>query len=68
MVGRITSGMYGHTVGAPLGMGYVSSPDGPADPPFVLTGNYEVEVACERVPAEVSLKPFFDPASERVRS
>ena len=24
IVGRITSGMYGHTVGAALGMGYVS--------------------------------------------
>ena len=28
---------------------------------------YEVEVAAERVPARVSLQPFYDPASERVK-
>jgi 4-methylaminobutanoate oxidase (formaldehyde-forming) len=67
MVGHTTSGMYGHTVGAPLGMGYVSNDDGLADRAFVENGEYEVEVACERVPATVSLAPFYDPRSERVR-
>lgn len=68
IVGRITSGMYGHTIGAPLGMGYVENRDGIADTDFITTGEYEVEVACERVRAEISLKPFYDPTSERVRA
>jgi 4-methylaminobutanoate oxidase (formaldehyde-forming) len=69
LVGRITSGMFGHTLGTSLGMGYVARPDGGAvDRDFVLTGRYEIEVAAERVPARVSLQPFYDPKSARVRA
>ena len=42
-------------------MGYVENAAGLADRDFVTSGEYEVEVACERVPAEVSLQPFYDP-------
>jgi 4-methylaminobutanoate oxidase (formaldehyde-forming) len=68
IVGATTSGMYGHTVAAPLAMGYVSRADGTADQEFVEAGDYEVEVACERIPATVSLAPFYDPRSLRVRA
>ena len=68
LVGSTTSGMYGHTVAAPLGMGYVTNPDGIADRAFLESGDYEVEVACRRIPATVSLIPFYDPAGLRVRA
>ena len=68
LVGRVTSGMYGHTVGAPLAMGYVRNAHGAVDSDFVLSGQYEVEIACERIAAEVSLRPWYDPASERVKA
>lgn len=69
IVGSITSGMYGHTLDASLGMGYVSAPDGSScDREYVLSGNYEIEVAGERVPARASLDPWYDPKSARVRS
>ena len=68
LVGRTTSGMYGHTVGAPLAMGYVKAPGGVTDPDFVLSGTYELEVACDRIPAEVSLRPFYDPDNQRIRA
>ena len=69
IVGTITSGMYGHTVDASLGMGWVSGPDGGlAGRDYVLSGRYEIEVAGERVPARVSLEPWYDPKSTRVRS
>ncbi len=67
IVGRITSGMYGHTVDAPLGMGYVESGEEITDADYVLSGTYEIEVACERVPADVSLRPFYDPSGGRIR-
>jgi len=67
IVGHITSGMFGHTVGASLGMGYVHNRDGLADHNFVLEGTYEIEVACERIPATISLAPFYDPRNERIR-
>ncbi|MEO8264365.1 MAG: FAD-dependent oxidoreductase [Ilumatobacteraceae bacterium] len=68
LVGRITSGMFGHSLDASLGMGYVTNPDGLADNGYVLDGQYEIEVAAQRVPAAVSLQPFYDPKSLRVRS
>ena len=85
LVGRITSGMFGHTVGASLGLGYVSNRDGSdidstsaggstcardgasLAAAWIAQGTYEVEVAAERVPARASLRPFYDPASERVK-
>jgi len=34
---------------------------------YIASGAYEVEIACERYPADLSLRPFYDPASARVR-
>jgi 4-methylaminobutanoate oxidase (formaldehyde-forming) len=68
IVGRITSGMYGHTVGGPLGMGYLHNEAGPATAEWVAAGRYEIEVAAERIAAEVSLQAFHDPAGTNVRA
>jgi 4-methylaminobutanoate oxidase (formaldehyde-forming) len=67
LVGYITSGMFGHTVGASLGMGYIENNDGLADREFVDAGSYEIEIAGDRFPAEASMQPFYDPTSQRVR-
>lgn len=67
LVGHVTSGMYGHTVGAPIALGYVERHDGTADGPWLLGGSYEVEIACERFPATPSLRPLVDPDNARVR-
>ena len=66
LVSRITSGMYGHTVGGALGMGYVAcEPGSPRSQ--VIEGIFEVEVNGTRVPATASFRPFYDPDSKRVR-
>src|SRR5207302_6150042 len=49
LVGRITSGAYGHTLGRSVGMGYVTHADG-VDAGFVRAGRWELEIAMERVP------------------
>jgi glycine cleavage system T protein len=67
LVGKISSGMFGHTLSAPLGLGYVAKGGEPVSAEWVASGQYEIEVAAERVPARVSLRPFYDPASERVK-
>ena len=67
LVGKISSGMFGHTAGAPLGLGYVAAGGEPLSDAWIAAGHYEIEVAAERVPARISLKPFYDPASERVK-
>jgi glycine cleavage system T protein len=67
LVGRITSGAYGHTIGRAIGLGYVECADGVTDA-FIGTGRWELEVACERVPARAQLTPPYDPTSTRVRA
>jgi len=68
IVGRISSGMYGHHLGQSLGMGYVecAQQGEPAD--AILSGHYEVEVAGVRITATPSLAPLYDPTSARVKS
>ena len=68
LVGAITSGMFGHTVGAPLGLGYVAKSGAAVSEEWIAAGHYEVEVAAERIPARVSLRPFYDPSGARVRA
>ena len=66
-VGYLTSGGYGHTLGAAVGLGYVSCRPGESIE-GILGRHYEIEVAGERVPATASLKPMYDPSGLRTRS
>jgi len=69
IVGYLSSGNYGHHLGRAVGLGYVHAPDGQtitAD--WIKEGRYEIEVACERFPAQVSLRPLYDPKAERVKA
>ncbi len=63
--GYITSGNYGHFLGAAIGLGYVncSAEEKAAD---VLSSVYEIDVAGTHVEATASLKPLYDPKSQRV--
>lgn len=67
LVGRTTSGMYGHTVGRGLGMGYVEANEA-VTKDWIEAGRFEIEIARRRVPAEASLAPFYDPQSLRVKA
>ena len=66
LVGRTTSGMYGHTLGGSIALGYVVSED-TVNSAYVEAGVWEIEIAGERVPALVSLKPMYDPHSTRIK-
>jgi 4-methylaminobutanoate oxidase (formaldehyde-forming) len=48
-------------------MGYVENHGAIVDAAFINDGSYEIEVAGERVPAQVSLRPFYDPSNRRVK-
>jgi heterotetrameric sarcosine oxidase gamma subunit len=61
IVGRLTSGAYGHTLGAACGLGYLRG-DVAAGSDFV------VDCAGRRVPATISDTPFYDPANARLRA
>ena len=67
MVGSTTSAQFGHTIGASVGLGYVENEKG-VDADWIKEGTYEIEVACERYPAKASLRPMYDPKSERPKA
>ncbi|MFC4668958.1 FAD-dependent oxidoreductase [Seohaeicola nanhaiensis] len=65
IVGHLSSGAYGHHLGAAIGMGYVPCRgEALAD---LLASRWEVDVAGVRVPALASSRPMYDPDGERVR-
>ncbi|PIB22877.1 FAD-dependent oxidoreductase [Amylibacter kogurei] len=65
IVGYLSSGSYGHTLGGAVGLGYVPcAGETAAD---VLGSSYEIDVAGTRVAATASLRPMYDPKSERVK-
>lgn len=66
IAGYLTSGGWGHTVGRPIGYGYVTGPDG-VNKAFLEAGSYELEVAMERVPCRIHTRPPYDPGMERVK-
>ena len=66
LVGFIRSGMYAHTLGAAVGLGYVRAPDG-AVIESIGADDYDIEVAGVRYAATASLRPLYDPKNERIK-
>ena len=66
-VGWLSSGGFGYSVGMGIGMGYVRHENG-VDRDFLTSGAYELEVACQRVPCKMHLRPLYDPTSKRVKA
>jgi len=65
IIGYLSSGNYGHYLGAAIGLGYVPCKGESAEQ--VLASNYEIEIAGERFSAKASLRPLYDPKSSRVK-
>ena len=67
MVGRTTSGAYGHALGGAIALGYIHEPDGDFAG-LINSAKFEIEVAGRTVAASVSLAPMYDPKSLRIRA
>jgi sarcosine dehydrogenase len=65
-VGWLSSGGFGYTVNRSIGYGYVRHPNG-VSADFIMSGTYELEVATQRVPCEVSMKPLYDPSGKTIK-
>ena len=65
ITGYLSSGNYGHHLGGAVGLGYVPCAGETAQD--VLASTYEIEVAGRRISATASLRPLYDPKSERVK-
>ncbi|HEX5968357.1 MAG TPA: glycine cleavage T C-terminal barrel domain-containing protein, partial [Intrasporangium sp.] len=66
-VGYVRAGSYGWTLGSAVGLAMVDGGGVPVTPDWLTSGTWEVDIAGTRYPAEVSVRPMYDPTSARVR-
>ena len=66
IIGHLTSGNYGHTLGGSVGLGYVRHEEG-VDQDFLHSGVIEIDVGGARIPAQASLTAMYDPGAARMR-
>ena len=64
-VGHVRSGGFGHSLGAACGIAEVSRDEGFGGSDLAA-GSFEIDIAGTRVPAQVSLRPFFDAKRSRI--
>ena len=67
VVGYLTSGNYGHTLGGSVGLGYVRADDA-ITAEWIAGGRFEIDVGGDRIPARASLRAMYDPTGARARS
>ena len=65
-VGWLSSGGFGHTLGKPIGYGFVRAAGGVAED-WMKTGRYALEVASERVPCKIHVTALYDPLNARIK-
>ena len=66
-VGWLTSAGWGYTMATNIGYGYVRNKDG-VDDAFLHAGDYELEVATERLPCRIHRGPLYDPEMARIKA
>jgi glycine cleavage system aminomethyltransferase T/glycine/D-amino acid oxidase-like deaminating enzyme len=67
IVGHLTSGNYGHTLGGSVGLGYIEVED-EVNKEYLESGNFAIDVGGDQVPAKASLSAMYDPKAERMRA
>ncbi len=65
-VGYVRAGSYGHTLGGAVGLAMLEAGE-PVTPAWLREGRWEVDIAGKRYPAQISLKPLYDPEMQRIR-
>ena len=63
--GYLTSGMYGHSLGSSIGMGYIKSPN--ISEKKLSKSKFEIEIATKRYSAKASLRGLYDPDGKKMK-
>jgi glycine cleavage system aminomethyltransferase T/glycine/D-amino acid oxidase-like deaminating enzyme len=66
-VGYVRAASYGWTLGGAVGLAMIDSGGTPVDQSWLDSGDWTVQVGERIVPARLSLRPLYDPASKRIR-
>jgi 4-methylaminobutanoate oxidase (formaldehyde-forming) len=66
-VGDIRAASYGFTLGGAVGLSMIEAGE-PVDDAYLRNGSWEVDIAGRVYPAEVSLRPMYDPDMKRIKA
>jgi len=66
-VGYIRAASYGFTLGGAVGLAMIEAGE-PINKAYLQEGTWEIDIAGTRYPAEVSLRPMYDPKMERIKA
>jgi 4-methylaminobutanoate oxidase (formaldehyde-forming) len=66
-IGYVRAGSYGHTLGGAVGLFMIEASEA-IDADYISQGKWSVEIAGNIYPAEVSLKPFYDPDMKKIKA
>jgi 4-methylaminobutanoate oxidase (formaldehyde-forming) len=67
IVGQISSGGHGYTLGQEIGLGTITADRG-VDDTYLASSTFELEISMKRYPAKATLQPLYDPKSERLNA
>jgi 4-methylaminobutanoate oxidase (formaldehyde-forming) len=67
IIGYLSSGAYGHTLGGAVGLGYIDCLSNETEED-ILNAEYTIEVEGVIEKASVSLKPMYDPLNKKIRN
>ena len=65
-MGYVRSGSYCYTLGGAVGL-FMLEPDEVVDEAFITQGKWEINIAGKVYPAEVSIKPLYDPENKKIK-
>jgi 4-methylaminobutanoate oxidase (formaldehyde-forming) len=65
--GYVRAGSYGFSLGGAVGL-FMIEADEPVTTEYIANGKWEVDIAGKIYPAEVSLRPFYDPKMEKIKA
>jgi 4-methylaminobutanoate oxidase (formaldehyde-forming) len=66
-VGYVRAGSYGFSLGGAVGLFMIEAGE-PINDDYITSGKWEIEIAGKIYPAEVSLRPFYDPQMKRIKA
>jgi len=65
--GYVRAGSYGFSLGGAVGLFMIEANE-PVTTDYINNGKWDVEIAGKIYPAEVSLRPFYDPEMKRIKA
>jgi 4-methylaminobutanoate oxidase (formaldehyde-forming) len=66
-VGYVRAGSYGHTLGGAVGLAMIEAGE-PVTAAYLKDSRWEIDIAGRHYPAEVSLRPLYDPEMKKIRA